>query len=97
MVELNNIRSLTDFQRNAREHIERLKETGKPEVLTVNGQAEVVVQSAKAYQELLADAEFARNLKALRKSVDEANRGGGRPAREVLKEIARQHGFELRK
>ena len=97
MIELNNIRSLTDFQRNAREHIERLKKTGKPEVLTVNGQAEVVVQSAKAYQELVTDAEFARGLKALRKSLDEANRGHGRPAREVLEEIARQHGVELRK
>jgi PHD/YefM family antitoxin component YafN of YafNO toxin-antitoxin module len=97
MIEIDNIRSLTDFQRNAREHIDRLKETGKPEVLTVNGQAEVVVQSAKAYQELLSDAEFARSLKALRKSLDEAKRGEGRAAREVLEELARQHGFELRK
>ncbi len=97
MVELNNIRSLTDFQRNAREHIDRLKKTGKPEVLTVNGQAEVVVQSAKAYQQLLTDAEFARSLKALRKSLDEADQGQGRPAREVLEQIARQHGFDLRK
>jgi PHD/YefM family antitoxin component YafN of YafNO toxin-antitoxin module len=97
MIELNDIRSLTDFQRNARDHIERLKETGKPEVLTVNGQAEVVVQSAEAYQELLNDAELARGLRALRQSLEQADRGEGGPAREVLKKIAREHGFELRK
>ena len=97
MIELSNIHSLTDFQRNAREHIDRLKQTGKPEVLTVNGQAEVVVQSAEAYQSLLEDAELAQSLKALRKSIDQANRDEGRPAREVLEEIARKHGFELKK
>ncbi len=53
MIDLENIRSLSDFQRNAKEHLRRLKGTGKPEVLTVNGQAELVVQSAAAYQELL--------------------------------------------
>lgn len=97
MIDLSNIHSLTDFQRNAREHIDRLKQTGKPAVLTVNGQAEVVVQSAEAYQHLLEDAEFAQSLKALRKSIDQANRGEGRPAREVLEEIARKNGFELKK
>jgi len=44
---------LTDFQRNTKLHLARLKKTGKPEVLTINGQAEVIVQSAKAYQELI--------------------------------------------
>lgn len=96
MVDLSHIHSLTEFQRNAREHIERLKQTGKPEVLTVNGQAEVVVQSAEAYQRLLDEAEFALSLKALSRSIDEADRGEGRPAREALKEIAKRHGFELK-
>ena len=32
--------SLTDFKLNAKEHLERLRATGRPEVLTVNGKAE---------------------------------------------------------
>ena len=44
------IRSLTDFARNARAHLDRLRRTGRPELLTVNGKAEVVVQNAIAYQ-----------------------------------------------
>ena len=47
------IHSLTDFKRQTKEHIDRLKCTGRPEVLTVNGKAELVVQDARAYQKLL--------------------------------------------
>ena len=53
MVKTSDIHSLTDFQRNARVHIDRLRETGRPEVLTVNGRAELVVPDAAAYQELV--------------------------------------------
>lgn len=53
MIDLHHIYSLSDFQRNAREHIDRLKRTRRPEVLTVNGRAELVVQDTASYQELL--------------------------------------------
>ncbi len=48
-IDLSDIHSLSDFQRNTREHIRKLKKSGKPAELTVKGQAEVVVQSAEAY------------------------------------------------
>src|SRR5215472_16884032 len=95
MIDLANIRSLTDFQRNARRHLRRLKKTGSAEVLTVNGQAELVVQSAAAYQKLLEDAEQARTVHLLRRSLAEARAGKTRPAREVLREIAEEHKIEL--
>ncbi len=41
MIELKNIHSLSDFKRNAKEFIERIKSTQSPMVLTVNGKAEV--------------------------------------------------------
>ncbi|HEY8746944.1 MAG TPA: hypothetical protein VIM11_03140 [Tepidisphaeraceae bacterium] len=78
-------------------HVERLKESGKPEVLTVNGQAELVVQSAQAYQELLEDAELARSLRVIRKSLDDAKRGKRQSARAFLKSLAAKHGIALGK
>jgi PHD/YefM family antitoxin component YafN of YafNO toxin-antitoxin module len=75
MVDINNIRSLSDFQRNAREHIRRLKRTGKPEVLTVNGKAALVVQSAEAYQSLLEAADLANTVAVLRDRIEAADRG----------------------
>jgi hypothetical protein len=46
MIRPEDIGSLTDFQRNARAHLKRLRRTGRPELLTLNGKAEVVVQNA---------------------------------------------------
>jgi prevent-host-death family protein len=67
MIELTNIYSLTDFKRNAKEFVERIKATHSPIVLTVNGKAEVVVQDAKAFQALCDRVQQAedelRNLK----------------------------------
>lgn len=53
MIDLNEIHSLTDFTRNTKEMVRRLKKSRKPLVLTVNGKAEVVVQDAAAYQQML--------------------------------------------
>ena len=49
-LDLKDIRSVTDFQRNAKAHITRLRKTKTPLVLTTNGAASVVVQDALAYQ-----------------------------------------------
>jgi Antitoxin Phd_YefM, type II toxin-antitoxin system len=57
MIRPEDIGSLTDFSRNTKAHLKRLKRTGRTELLTVNGKAEVVVQSASAYQRLLTSLE----------------------------------------
>jgi PHD/YefM family antitoxin component YafN of YafNO toxin-antitoxin module len=96
MVDLKHILSVTEFNRNTKEHIQWLKETGKPEVLTVNGQAEIVVQSAEAYQKLLEAAELSETLAGIRRGLDQAKRGEGRPVREFLEELAEKHGISLK-
>jgi prevent-host-death family protein len=53
MIKLENIHPLTDFKRNAKAFVDRLKATKSPIVLTVNGKAEVVIQDAVAFQEML--------------------------------------------
>jgi len=53
MIRSEDITSLTDFAKNTKAHLKRLKRTGRPELLTVNGKAEVVVQNATAYQRLI--------------------------------------------
>jgi len=53
MINLGNIHSLTDFRRNASNYIDQIRETKAPLILTVNGEAAVVVQDAYAFQQLL--------------------------------------------
>jgi PHD/YefM family antitoxin component YafN of YafNO toxin-antitoxin module len=81
MIALQDIRSLTDFQRNTRAHLRRLKSTGRPEVLTINGRAALIVQDAAAYEETL-DA-----IRGMERGLEEADAGRGSPAREVLERI----------
>lgn len=81
MIALEDIRSLTDFQRNTKAHLKRLKSTGRPEVLTVNGKAELIVQDAAAFEEMI-DA-----IRGIQRGLDEAAAGKGEPARKVLDRI----------
>ncbi len=52
-INLENIQTLTDFKRNAKDYVERIKATKSPLVLTVNGKAEVVVHEAQAFQQMI--------------------------------------------
>lgn len=91
MVRLKDILSLTEFQRTTRESIARLKKTGRPAVLTVNGQAEVVVQDAASYERLLARAEEAERLMDLRRSIAEYRAGRVRDVNETLADLEARH------
>lgn len=95
-LDLANIYSLSDFQRNTRDHIARLKQTGSPAVLTVNGQAEVVVQSANAYQKLLEDQEMLESIRSVSRGLEQAKRGQGRPMRKFLEALGKEHGISLK-
>jgi PHD/YefM family antitoxin component YafN of YafNO toxin-antitoxin module len=97
MINLSNIRSLSDFQRNTKKHLQRLKESGEPEVLTVNGQAELVVQSAAAYQQLLDLADLSDSVRILKPRIAAADAGGKSvPADQVLAKVKKRLGLGRR-
>jgi prevent-host-death family protein len=50
-ISVENIKSLTDFRRRSKDYVEALQKSKVPMVLTVNGEAAVVVQDAKTFQE----------------------------------------------
>ena len=95
-IDLSDVYSLSEFQQNAGDHISRLKQTGNPAVLTVNGQAEVVVQSTGAYQRLLEDQATLESLRGVSRGLEQAVRGEGRPIREFLESLGKEHGITLR-
>ena len=96
VIDLAQIHSLSDFQRNTKDHIRKLKRTGRPAVLTVNGQAEVVVQSAEAYQRLLDDRELLESIRGISRGLEQAKRGEGRLMRDFLEALASGHGLSLK-
>jgi len=84
MVQLKNIHPLSDFLRNAKARAAHLKATGEPEVLTVNGQAELVVLSAAAYEKLIEELETERTLNVSGNSALEMLRSGQVSAADLM-------------
>jgi Antitoxin Phd_YefM, type II toxin-antitoxin system len=96
MIHLKDIRSLTEFQRNAKSRLQELKRSGRPQVLTVNGRAEIVVQDAKSYQTLLDRLERAEGIAGVREGLISMRKGEGQPAREFLERLRKKHKIPVK-
>jgi prevent-host-death family protein len=80
----NDIRSLSDFKRNTVDLLDRLRKTGHPLVLTINGKAELVVQDAEAYQALLDRVEA---IEGIQRGLADVKAGRTKPARQVFNRL----------
>ncbi len=85
--------SLTDFLMNHNAYVARLKETHAPEVLTVDGRAEVVVQDAASYQSMVDRLHHMETIAAIREGMESAERGELKPAAQVLDEMRARYGL----
>ena len=93
MIDLREVRSVTEFQRNIKGYVDRLKANKTPLVLTVNGRAELVVQDAASYQLILERLERAETLAALKRGIDQIERGESMPLELAAKRLRKKHGF----
>ncbi len=87
------IHPLTDFKRKTSSFMSRLKKTHRAVVLTVNGKAELVVQDAKSYQQILDRLERLEAVEAIRLGIAAAEQGRVRPARKALAELQAKLGI----
>lgn len=85
------IQPLSSFKRDSVTLIGQLKRTGRPVVLTINGKAEVVVQDAKSYQQMLELVDRAEAVVGIRKGLASMNRGEGIPAVEAFEKLRKKH------
>ncbi len=95
------IQSLSNFKRNTSSVIAQMKQTGEPIVLTVNGQAEVVVQDAKSYQQLLEKIEKLEAISqashyvsaGIKQGLADIESGQTRPITEFIDEMQQKYGI----
>ena len=95
-IDFKDIRSVTDFQRNAKAHITRLRRTKAPMVLTVNGSPSVVVQDATAYQDdmdRLAQLEEERFVAAVNQGIADMKAGRMIPLEEARARMEKKFGI----
>jgi len=85
------IHSLSDFKRKTSTFMTRLKKSGHPLVLTINGKAELVVQDTASYQRLVELAERAEMMEFLLESRADIEAGCTEPAVEALERQAKKY------
>ena len=87
------IHPLTDFKRHTAEFVKQMKQTRRPVVLTVNGRAELIVQDAAGYQQILDRLERLEAVETIRVGMKAASEGRVRPARRALGELGKKLGI----
>ena len=89
MFKSSGIHTVTDFSRKPAEHIKRLMDSKRPDILTVNGKAAVVVQDAEACEYMAELAEYAESIQNIRRALSEERR----PLSQFTKEFEETHGI----
>ena len=90
MFRSSDIHTVTEFSRKPAVHIKRLSESKRPEILTVNGKAAVVIQDAETYERMAGLADYAESIKNIRMALSEENR----PLDQFTADFESKHGIE---
>jgi len=107
MFRSDDIHPITDFVRHHKRHHKDLRASGRPEVLTINGTPELVVQDVRSFEREVEEAQRLREencalserleeletLMALDEAYAELERGEGRPMDEALPALRERLGL----
>lgn len=83
--------SLSHFKQDTDRVVRRLERSGKPLVLTVKGQAELVVQDAASYSRLVDALEQAEIVAGIKRGLDSMERGEGVPFDIAVHQLRKRH------
>lgn len=86
-VDVNRIHPVTDFVRNYKSYLSRIRDTRRPEVLTVNGVAECVLVDAASYQEMHDAWEEAKFIKAVNEGIESMKSDEGQSVSQTFSKI----------
>ncbi len=87
------IHSLSTFKRDTAKLVRQMKKTKAPVVLTVNGKAELVVQDAESYQQLLEAKERMEAIEGIKRGLQSMKINAGKPAAEFFLEFFAEKGI----
>ena len=87
------IQSLSTFKRDTAKFVRQMKKSKAPVVLTVNGKAELVVQDAGSYQELLEAKDRMEAIEGIKRGLESLRRNAGKPAEKFFREFFSERGI----
>lgn len=83
--------SIEAFAQSPAGFLKELRSTGRGKYLTHRGRVSAVVVDPAVYQTMVEAANEAELRRSLDRSVDQMNRGEGRPAREALSDLRKKY------
>ena len=95
MICTSDIRKLSDFRQNATAHLDRLAESGRIEVLTVNGEAKGVLMAPRVFDEIADRIERLETAASVQRGLVDVAAGRTRPAIAAIKGLAAELRLKL--
>ena len=93
MIRATDIHSLTDFTRNAKTYIQQIRDSKSPMAITVNGDAQVVIQDAESFQHMVDELDHVRFIAAMRESEAAVRNGQVQDIDQAFSEIRGELGL----
>jgi hypothetical protein len=87
MLRPDDVHSLTDFHRKTKAVMQRLRRSGRPELLTINGKGVLVVQDAAAFAKMVEGFDRERMIEAVKVGIEQMEAGKTRPWKVAKKDI----------
>jgi len=84
---------LSNFTSNPAPFLEKLRQSGQPLVLTVEGHGDIVLQDAAAFRRGQQQLERMETIAAVKEGLRDVAEGRTQPMREALVDIARKHNL----
>lgn len=90
MLDPNDVHPLTDFQRNAKAHLSRLRKNKRATALTVNGRTAAILLDPVEYARISSLAQEAEDMAALRVAFSELKAGKGKSFAAVAADLRKR-------
>lgn len=87
MITTERSQSLSEFRDSASDTLNRIKQTGEAEALTVNGEVRAVLLSPETYDSLATDAACLRDFASMRQALQEHREGKGTEVNEAFRPL----------
>ena len=94
MIHPSDIHTLTEFKRRSTELIGRLEESGRPQVLTVEGRPKAVLLTIASFERMAALAERAEAIEGIRRGLLDVDAGRTLPLDEFETSLRRHLGID---
>ena len=79
------------FKRHISRLLAHLRKTKEPVILTIDGEATIIVQDVESYQALLVAKEQMKTIEGIRRGIETLKAGSGKTSEDFFKEFFSKH------